>query len=251
MLRIQEHLLSSPLIEQLKRLRMINGDDRFRATKLTPAQVEAFDAELGIVAQKSKQEEFVPDGVYHEDMLVTYLKTGLIYVKELGLRRVDSIAKLILGRYNPERPRMYIAPYSLFVDAVMAAVRAYESPILWIYVAWLYSASEIARKWLEGRLQLPEIFAGAVIEQMLVLKATRGKKWLKKKKIDPDYIISEMSRKYGLSPDGHRASQEYFSLTATGEEVLDLEKMPIYQALRTTFSEMSDEQKRYFVGLTA
>lgn len=230
-------------------LRMINGDDRFRATLIPPSEIEKYDGELGLIAQKSKQEESTPTEKFNTNMAVTYLKTALVSPDGSSLLRSDSIAKLILGRYNRERVRLDPAPYSLVIETLMAGTRAVESPYLWWLVSWLYNVSDIAKAWFERKLSTDEVVAGSVIEQMLELKRTKGKMWLKKKNIDADYVINKLAEKYGLSPDGHRASSEYFTLSDSGRQVLSLERIPIVSKLIDVYSTMSSSQLAYFADV--
>lgn len=229
--------------------RMINGDDRFRITPISDAETEKYDGELGQIAQKSKQERFfIPSGgSFNDSIKVTYLKTALIYDDKLI--RVDAIAKLILGRYNRERVRIISAPYSLVLETVMASTRAAESPVLWVLVSWLCSVSSVANDWFSGSITTQQLLDSAVIEQMEVLKRSKGKIWLKKKKVDPDYVIETMSQKYGLAEGGHRMASDYMRMTESGKQILAFEKLPIISALFSAFNSMSAEQRTIFKGI--
>jgi hypothetical protein len=240
--------LDDKIIRLMIKKRMINGDDRFRMSRISVSDVERFDLELGLIAQRSKQESYYPKGKFDDKLKVTYLKTGLFYYNE-ALIRVDSIAKVILGRYNRERARLEAMPNSFVLDCVMSANRSSEHPYLWLLVSWLVNASDTARDWLDGKLSTEQLLRGAVIEQMHELKRTKGKIWLKKKNISPDDIIDKMSRAYGLSPDGHRASIDYMKVSDRGREQLDFDKLPINQVLFSTYKNMSDAKKSLFKSI--
>lgn len=219
----------------LMQMRMINGDDRYGLSRLTAEQIENYEAELGLIAQKNKQEIFYP-GTPLDEMHVTYLKTAVIYMND-DFVRVDSVVKAILSRYNRETIRVEIAPASVILDTIMSATRAYSHPDLWLLVSWLYHAIPLAKQWLDGQLPFQKIVGMAVIEQMEVLKRTRGKIWLKKKNIDPDRVIEIMIARYGLDKSGHRFSTAYFDEAGRFE----FSNLEIFQAFTRTFVEKRNQ----------
>jgi hypothetical protein len=240
--------LSPEQLEIYLRDRMINGDDRYRRTVLSAAMVEKYDSELQLIAQKSKQEMFVP-GQDLDEMAVTYLKTALMHNDD-SLIRVDSIAKIILSRYNRERPRLESAPYSLVIESLMASSRNVEHPDQWVFISWLYHACEPGRRWLDGELSLEEVNAHAVVEQMSELKRTKGKKWLLKKQVDPDYIIQRMAENYGFVSGGHRESDAYVETNKDGKKQFKLELLPIVQAVFAEHKKITPEQLSTFAPIS-
>lgn len=207
---------------------MANGDDRFKTSLLTAAQVEEFDSQLGFIANAQKQEIWKV-GTPLSNLGVTYLKTILCY-QDGRLIRTDSILKVILSRFNKERPSNVDRPYSLVLETIMSAMRAYESPYLYVLVDWL-AQFELGRAWLLGDLPSSKLIAGASLEGYQDLKVTKGKLWIAKMKhlfnMDIDYIVQQIASKFGLTPDGHRASEVYFS-----QNKILLDNMEIVSSLR-------------------
>lgn len=233
---------ANELLDVLTSTNMVNGDDRIRATLLTAAQVELYDAELGYSAQKSKQEEIK----YGElaSRFVTYLKTCVYYSEiEREWVRTDSVAKIIMSRYNDERPKDAIMPYSLVVDIIASSTRLVDHPDLTLLVEWMEEISPIAVEWLSERLSSANLMRGSAIEQLEQLRRQHGDKWLAKKmKLSHegrlDEIIKSMTDKMGFGQEGYRSSVKYLN----DKQQLDFDLLPITRRLKQVYKEVHNVQ---------
>ena len=185
-----------------------NGDDRFKLSPCSAADIERFDWELGFICQKSKT-EILPAHTPLTSLGVTFLKTIICLDprNDHALLRTDAISKIILAKLNPERVRNAL-PYSMVVDFFMSTSRSTESPYLYILVDFMYRYLPVFADLVDGRLQPDQLIAGMVREQMEVLRAKRGKEWMARKGMDYDGIMEQMNIKYGYGDEGYRAQTE-------------------------------------------
>lgn len=195
--------LSDNTIRRLLQYTMDNGDDRFKLTYCSAEQIEQADAELGYIAQKSKQ-EVCPVGSAASQLNVTYLKTILFLDTNNVLVRTDAVAKLILGRMHPEHKLPFPMPYSLVVDFFMSAARSTESPNLWWLVEYMYSRLPVFRDLINGKESFESILDHMVAEQYELLKLRKGIKWMKRKGLDYDAVIEMVNVKHGYGDEGYR-----------------------------------------------
>lgn len=183
---------------------MANGDDRAKRTPLGPDELEIADADLGFIANKTKQEVWYA-GTPIKDMSVSYLKT-IICLYRGDLIRTDSIGKLILSRVHPEKVSRVDHDFSLVLDCFMSASRSTESPLLYLYVDFMYEYLPVFRDLIHGKISLSDLLNRSVIEKMNDLVLTKGKKWMRRKGMDYDMIIEMLNAKYGYGDEGYRGT---------------------------------------------
>lgn len=208
--------INDPIFIRRLRSRLINGDDRIRKTRLTPSQVEEFDAEEGNIAQKSKQEEITHATL--STAYVTYLKTCIwITSNPAQIRRADSIAHIILKKYNEERPTRIIAPASYAMSILQSVTRLGDSEHKRYLARWALRTSEMLRQLANQDITLEAIAQIQAREELEKQIAQKGKKWVAKKmrlighggEAKLDAILKELTDKAGFGASGYRGSVNY------------------------------------------